>query len=139
MSSGIAEQYLSVAVDQVRPHHLVATVANPTAGLWTVPIANDIQTESAVKPIHSQHSRVESAVCRDYLAFLSSKGGADGLWTLDNSGTAVELWKGGDGGVVAAPAISPDGNRICSHRKQGRRAVRDQRQRHGSHDIGEVH
>jgi len=33
----------------------------------------------------------------------------------------VELWKGGDGGVVAAPAISPDGNRICfSYRKQGR-------------------
>jgi len=57
----------------------------------------------------------------DYLAFLSSKGGADGLWKLDNRGTAVELWKGGDGGVVAAPAISPDGKRICfSYRKQGR-------------------
>jgi dipeptidyl aminopeptidase/acylaminoacyl peptidase len=57
----------------------------------------------------------------DHLAFLSSKGRADGLWTLDNSGTLVELWKGGDGGVVAAPEISPDGNRICfSYRKQGR-------------------
>lgn len=40
VSSGIAEQYLSVAVDQVQPRHLVATVANPTAGLWTVPIGN---------------------------------------------------------------------------------------------------
>jgi Tol biopolymer transport system component len=30
------------------------------------------------------------------------------------------LWKGGDGGVVAPPAISPDGNRICfSYRKEG--------------------
>jgi Tol biopolymer transport system component len=121
VSSGIAEQYLSVAVDHVRPHHLVATVANPTAGLWTVPIANDIQPETAVKPIQAANTRALSPrYAGDYLAFLSSKGGADGLWKLDNSGAAVELWKGGDGGVVAAPAISPDGNRICfSYRKQG--------------------
>jgi serine/threonine protein kinase/Tol biopolymer transport system component len=123
VSSGIAEQYLSVAVDQVRPRHLVATVANPTAGLWTVPITNEIQPESAIKPIQAANTRALSPrYAADYLAFLSSKGGADGLWKLDNSGApAVELWKGGDGGVVAAPAISPDGNRICfSYRKQGR-------------------
>jgi len=122
VSSGIAEQYLSVAVDQVQPHHLVATVANPTAGLWSVPITNVIQPESAIKPIQAANTRALSPrYAGDYLAFLSSKGGADGLWKLDNSGTAVELWKGGDGGVVAAPAISPDGNRICfSYRKQGR-------------------
>jgi len=122
VSSGIAEQYLSVAVDQVRPHHLVATVANPTAGLWTVPIANAVQRETAVKPIQAANTRALSPrYAGDYLAFLSSKGGADGLWRLNNDGTAVELWKGGDGGVVAAPAISPDGNRICfSYRRQGR-------------------
>ncbi len=122
VSSGIAEQYLSVAVDEVQPHHLVATVANPTAGLWTVPIADDVEPESAVTPIQAANTRALSPrYAGDYLAFLSSKGGADGLWTLDKSGTAVELWKGGDGGVVAAPAISPDGHRICfSYRKQGR-------------------
>ena len=122
VSSGIAEQYLSVAVDQVQPHHLVATVANPTAGLWSVPIADDIQPESAIKPIQTTNTRALSPrYAGDYLAFLSSKGGADGLWKLDHNGTAVELWKGGDGGVVAAPAISPDGHRICfSYRKQGR-------------------
>ena len=122
VSSGIAEQYLSVAVDQVQPHHLVATVANPTAGLWTVPIANDIQPERAITPIQAANTRALSPqYAGDYLAFLSSKGGADGLWKLDNSGSVVELWKGGDGGVVAPPAISPDGTRICfSYRKQGR-------------------
>jgi len=122
VSSGIAEQYLSVAVDQVRPHRVVATVANPTAGLWTVPIANDVQPESAVKPIQAANTRALSPrYAGDYLAFLSSKGGADGLWKLNNDGMAVELWKGGDGGVVAPPAISPDGHRICfSYRKQGR-------------------
>jgi Tol biopolymer transport system component len=100
----------------------VATVANPTAGLWTVPIANDVQPESAVKPIQAANTRALSPrYAGDYLAFLSSKGGADGLWKIDDSGTAVELWKGADGGVVAAPAISPDGHRICfSYRKQGR-------------------
>ena len=122
VSSGIAEQYLSVAVDEARPHHLVVTVANPTAGLWTVPIANDVQPESAVKPIQAANTRALSPrYAADYLAFLSSKGGADGLWKLDNRGTVVELWKGGDGGLVAPPAISPDGNRICfSYRKEGR-------------------
>jgi Tol biopolymer transport system component len=122
VSSGIAEQYLSVAIDQVQPRHLVATVANPTAGLWTVPIGNEMQPESAITPIHAANTRALSPrYARDYLAFLSSKGGADGLWTLDASGTTLELWKGGDGGVVAAPAISPDGGRICfSYRKQGR-------------------
>jgi serine/threonine protein kinase/WD40 repeat protein len=121
VSSGIAEQYLSVAVDQIQPHHLVATVANPTAGLWTVPMTHDIQPESAITPIQAANTRALSPrYASDYLAFLSSKGGADGLWTLDNNGSAVELWKGGDGGVVAAPAISPDGHRICfSYRKQG--------------------
>jgi hypothetical protein len=64
VSSGIAEQYLSVAVDQVQPHHLVATVANPTAGLWTVPIANDVQPESAITPIQAANTRVEPAVCQ---------------------------------------------------------------------------
>ena len=122
VSSGIAEQYLSASVDQGQPHHLVVTVANPTAGLWTVPIANDIQLESAITPIQAANTRALSPrYGPGYLAFLSSKGGADGLWTLDDGGRAVELWKGANGGVVAAPAISPDGTRICfSYRKQGR-------------------
>jgi TolB protein len=54
-----------------------------------------------------------------YLAFLSSKGGADGLWKLEN-GAPLELWRGDEGGVVAPPAISPDGRQICfSYRRQG--------------------
>jgi len=122
VSAGIAEQYLSVAVDQMRPHRLVTTVATPTAALWSVPIAADVQPESAVTPLQAPNTRALSPrLARGYLAFLSSKGGADGLWTLDDRGTALELWKGSDGGVVAAPAISPDGTRICfSYRRQGR-------------------
>jgi Tol biopolymer transport system component len=122
VSSGIAEQYLSVAVDQMQPHRLVATVATPTAGLWSVPVATDIQPESAVTPIQAPNTRALSPrYAHDYLTFLSSKGGADGLWKIDDTGTAVELWQGSNGGVVAAPAVSPDGHRICfSYRRQGR-------------------
>ena len=122
VSSGIAEQYLSVSIDQTQPHRLVATVATPTAGLWSVPIAADVQPESAVTPFQAPNTRALSPrYARDYLAFLSSKGGADGLWRIDDRGTAVELWKGSEGGVVAAPAVSPDGHRICfSYRKHGR-------------------
>jgi Tol biopolymer transport system component len=47
----------------------------------------------------------------DYLLYVSSKGGADGLWKL-KEGLETELWRGGDGAVTGAPAISPDGARI---------------------------
>ena len=121
VSSGIAEQYLSVAVDEARPRRLVTTIAAPTASLWTVPISDGIETEAATKPGPSPNSRaLGPQFARDYLAFLSSKGGANGLWKLEN-GASRELWRGDDGGVVAPPAISPDGRQICfSYRKQGR-------------------
>ena len=39
------------------------------------------------------------------------KGGADGLWKFKD-GVETELWKGSDGAVSAAPAVSPDGTQI---------------------------
>ena len=39
VSSGIAEQYLSVAVSEAEPRRVVTTIATPTASLWTVPIS----------------------------------------------------------------------------------------------------
>jgi len=119
-SSGIAEQYLSVTVSETRPRRLVTTVAAPTASLWTLPVSDALQTEAAATRLPAPNSRaLGPRFGPDYLAFLSSKGGADGLWTLDH-GTARELWRGADGGVVAPPAISPDGRQICfSYRKQG--------------------
>ena len=48
----------------------------------------------------------------DYIVYRSSKGGADGLWKFQND-SETELWKGSDGAVTAAPAVSPDGTQIC--------------------------
>jgi Tol biopolymer transport system component len=120
VSGGIAEQYLSVAVSDTRPRRVVAAVATPTASLWTVPLADGVQTEEAVTRVRTPNSRAHGPrFAPGYLAFLSSKGGADGLWKLE-AGIAQELWKGDDGGVVAPPAISPDGRLICfSSRRRG--------------------
>jgi dipeptidyl aminopeptidase/acylaminoacyl peptidase len=55
-----------------------------------------------------------------YLLYLSSTGGADGLWRFAE-GAATELWKGERGGVVAAPAVSTDGKSIAfCVRQEGR-------------------
>jgi serine/threonine protein kinase/Tol biopolymer transport system component len=120
VSSGFAEQYLSVAVSKTEPRRVVTTIAAPTASLWTVPISGSVQTEAAVTRVPVPNTRALSPrFAPGYLAFLSSKGGADGLWKLEN-GTALELWRGDEGGVVAPPAVSPDGRLICfSYRKRG--------------------
>jgi serine/threonine protein kinase/Tol biopolymer transport system component len=120
-SGGIAEQYLSVGVSQAQPRRVVTTVATPTASIWTVPISDRIQTEAAATRVPTPNTRaLGPRFAPGYLAFRSSKGSADGLWKLEN-GMPLELWRGDDGGVVAPPAISPDGLHLCfSYRAQGR-------------------
>jgi Tol biopolymer transport system component len=120
VSSGIAEQYLSVAVSKTEPRRVVTTIATPTASLWTVPIKDGVQTDAAVTRVAVRNTRaLGPRFAPGYLAFLSSKGGANGLWKLEG-GAVLELWRGDEGGVVAPPAISPDGRLICfSYRKQG--------------------
>jgi Tol biopolymer transport system component len=123
VSSGIAEQYLSVAVSEAEPRRVVATIATPTASLWTVPISDSVQTDAAVTRVAMPNTRALgprfAPVAPGYLTFLSSKGGANGLWKLEG-GAVLELWRGDEGGVVAPPAISPNGRLICfSYRKQG--------------------
>ncbi|HET9262980.1 MAG TPA: protein kinase [Vicinamibacterales bacterium] len=120
VSSGIVEQYLSVAVSEAGPRRVVTTIAIPTASLWTVPISDSVQTDAAVTRVAMANTRaLGPRFAPDYLAFLSSKGGANGLWKLED-GAVLELWRGDEGGVVAPPAISPDGRLISfSYRRQG--------------------
>ncbi len=123
-SGGIADEYLSVDVSRARPRRVVTTISTPTASLWTVPISSRVQAEEAAKRVPTPNSRARGPRFAPgdtaFLAFLSSKGGADGLWKLEN-GAPLELWRGDDGGVVAPPAISPDGRHICfSYRRQGK-------------------
>jgi TolB protein len=52
--------------------------------------------------------------------YLASRGGPHGLWEFKD-GVETEVWRGADGAVPFAPAVSPDGTRIAFVvRKDGR-------------------
>jgi Tol biopolymer transport system component len=111
VSSGL-EEYRSIATS-ADGRRLAATVANPTTQLWTVPITDHTVDETAASRYHVP--AVKAAAPRigaGELLFLSSKGGADGLWRF-RDGKATELWRSSEGAVIAAPAFSPDGTRIA--------------------------
>jgi Tol biopolymer transport system component len=106
------EEYLSLAAsaDGTR---LVATVANPVRSLWSVPLSDRVLDESAAT--HSPLPNVRAGAPRfgpDYLVYLSSRSGPNGLWKYKD-GAETELWPGGDGAVIAPPAVSHDGARIA--------------------------
>jgi hypothetical protein len=90
------------------------------------PRLKDASAGARARP-KDEHPAYLAATCAGrfapgYLAFLSSKGGANGLWKVE-SGAVLKLWRGDEGAVVASPAISPDGRVICfSYRKTGQRA-----------------
>ncbi len=113
------EEYVSVAAS-ADGRRLVATVANPTSHLWTAPISERVVDESGVSRFSLP--AVRTAAPRfgpAYILFLSSKGGADGLWKFEK-GSDTELWRGSEGQVTAAPAISADGTRICFLVREGK-------------------
>jgi Tol biopolymer transport system component len=111
VSAGL-EEYVSIDVSG-DGQRLVATVANPVRDLWTVPITDRVVDESSVKPLKLPTVRAAAPrFGRDYLLYLGSKGAADGVWRLKDS-SETELWKGSDGAVVSAPAVSPDSTQLC--------------------------
>jgi Tol biopolymer transport system component len=125
ISGGIAEQYLSVAAAAGSSRRLVATLAIPSVALWSVPLSDRLQTEADVSPVAVGSARATSpAFTTDGLLFLSSRGGADGVWKQGGS-IARELFRAGDGAVVAPPAVSKDSRRIAlSVRSRGRTSLR---------------
>jgi len=108
------ERYTSLAATP-DGRRLVATVANPAANLWTVPIpATGVVEESEAKPLTL--STADSSAPQsggDSMFYLSSLGAGDGVWRLEQEPSATEIWKGKDGGVLASPAPSRDGRRVA--------------------------
>ena len=108
------ERYTSVSASR-NGRRLVATVANPRIGLWTVPILSEGEaTEDDVKPHPLAAVRALAPRIRgDQLFYLSSIGGGDGLWR-HRDGKTVEIWKGGDAALLEnSCAVSRDGTRIA--------------------------
>ena len=95
VSSGIAEQYMSVAVSNTHPRRVLTTIAVPTSQLWQVPIADTTQAEHAAMRLPVSTTRSFSPrFAPTFLVFLSSKGGANGLWKFEN-GETTEIICGG--------------------------------------------
>ena len=119
------EQYTSIAAS-ANGRRLVATVANPSVGLWTIPFVTDrVVKESEVKrmPVPSVRALAPRYGGKD-LFYLSSLGGGDGLWRFSGGEESQEIWKGTEGALREAPAISPDGARAAILlRREGRVAL----------------
>jgi serine/threonine protein kinase/Tol biopolymer transport system component len=106
------EQYTSVQAS-ADGRKLVATISNPVAGLWTVPILDRVAEERDVKPFTVPNVRaLAPRFGGSSLFYLSSLGAGDGLWRLRN-GEATEVWKGADGALFETPSVSPDGGRVA--------------------------
>jgi Tol biopolymer transport system component len=103
---------------------LAATVANPSVGLWTVPILDRVTEEADATPFQLPSTRSLAPRFRGKaLYYLSSRGTGDGLWRYQD-GQTLEVWKGAGGALLEPPAISPDGRRIAIVlRKEGKRRL----------------
>ena len=106
------EQYTSIAAS-TDGRRLVATVANPIAGLSSVPILDRVAVESDVRkfPVSAPRA-LAPRFGGTSLFFLSSSGTGDGLWRFQD-GQILEIWKGSDGGLIEPPAVSKDGQRVA--------------------------
>jgi Tol biopolymer transport system component len=117
LSSGV-EQVISVAAGaevEGKPRRLVVTVSNPTVRIWSVPIADTTVGETGAVPLSLPTARAASPryAPDSAILYLASRGGADALWRLANSG-AAELWRPHEGTLAGAVAASPNGKTICA-------------------------
>jgi serine/threonine protein kinase len=112
------EQYTSVEAS-ADGRKLVATISNPIASLWSVPILNRLAEEQDVKPYTVPTVRaLAPRFAGASLFYLSSLGTGDGLWRL-RDGQVTEIWKGADGALLETPAVSPDGGRVAIVLRRG--------------------
>jgi len=117
------EQYLSISATS-SGRRLVATVSNPTGGLWAVPLSDRTVDESSARRVTVPTvTATAPRLGPDYLLYLSSKAGPNGLWIFKN-GAATELWQPAEGGLTVPPAVAPDGHRICfAARRNGKSSL----------------
>jgi serine/threonine protein kinase/WD40 repeat protein len=92
---------------------LAVTVANPIRNLWAAPITDQVVEEPGISRFDLPTVRASAPrYGPDYVLYLSSKGGAPGLWK-SKDGSETELWKGSDGAVPFAAGVSLDGTQIA--------------------------
>jgi serine/threonine protein kinase/Tol biopolymer transport system component len=106
------EQYTALAAS-TDGRKVAASVVNSKVNLWSLPILTGVATERDVRPFVLPNARaLAPRFAGGALFFLSSKDGADGLWSYRDE-RSVEIWKGSDGALQAPAAISPDGRTVA--------------------------
>jgi Tol biopolymer transport system component len=111
VSSGLG-LYTSVSASR-DGRRMVATVANPTASLWRVPLLDREAEDRDARPLALPMARaLAPRISGPWLFFLSTSGMGDGLWRA-RDGQASEVWKGADGGLFEPAALSPVANRMA--------------------------
>ena len=106
------EQYSSVSAS-ADGRRLMASLVSSQVNLWSVPILGRPADERQVKSFHLPTTRaLMPRFGGGSLFYLSSRGGADGLWSYRN-GQAAEIWKGTEGALQSPPAVSPNGRRVA--------------------------
>ncbi len=107
------EQYTSVAAS-ADGRRLVATVQDPRARLWSVPILDHAATESDAEPFAALPTTRALAprFGGSSLFYLSSRGSGDGLWRYAE-GKVAEIWRGSETALLEPAAVSPDGASVA--------------------------
>ena len=109
--SGI-EHYTSVSASR-DGRRVVATVANPSASLWQVPLLNRLAEDRDAQPYPLQTMRAMAPrFGGGALFYVSAVGPGDGLWRLQD-GQASQVWNDADAALAEPPAISADGLRAA--------------------------
>jgi serine/threonine protein kinase/Tol biopolymer transport system component len=117
------EQYTFVSASR-DGRRVVATVANPTASLWRLPLVDRLVEDRDAQPYTMPSERALAprfgGTSLFYLS-LSSRGTGDGLWRVEND-QGFEVRKGADGVLTEPATASPDGSRVAVIvRQQGKR------------------
>ena len=118
------EQFKSIAAS-ADGRRLVATVANPSTNLWSIPILDRPAEERDVKPFPLPTANaLAPRFGPGSLFYLSSRVAGNGLWRYQDQ-QATEIWKGSDGALSEPPGVSPDGRRVAiAVPRNGKRVLR---------------
>jgi Tol biopolymer transport system component len=110
VSSGLG-QYTSVSASR-DGRRVVATVTNPSANLWRVPLLDRQAEDRDVQPYPLKTERALAPRFRGTsLFYLSASATGDGLWRAHDGQAPEEVWRGGS--LSEPPVISPDGSRVA--------------------------
>jgi Tol biopolymer transport system component len=106
------DHYSSVS-SSLDGRRIVATVENPTATLWTVPILDHPAEDQDVQQYPTTSPRtLAPRFGKSSMFYLSGNGTNDSLW-VRKDGKASQVWKAEGDSLTEPAAISPDGTQLA--------------------------